>query len=192
MNTIPVNMSGGDGVTVPANLIEPMKTADVTNITQRTEAFARGMFDLMSPKQITEIQGGIQKGIDEVNNSIYGMEIGLSKIQIPGSPESEQVISLKAAIADMKDMANKMTILKDAIPQAFGTSKENYIAKIEALAPQLEKTFQDTLNKGFRQVYWTAAIASLLALAILTLYRKKRENRDEPAGNASLTNRYIN
>jgi hypothetical protein len=46
----------------------------------------------------------------------------------------------------------------------------------------LEKEYQDTLNEGFRNVYLTSGIASVIALFLLVFYSRKRENMIKRAG----------
>lgn len=84
------------------------------------------------------------------------------------------VTEIKATIVEMKDLSAKMTVLKDAIPGAFETGKDNYVAQIKKEGPQIEKTFQSTLNAGYKNVYLTSAVAAALALAVLVFYRKKK------------------
>ncbi|MDP4153695.1 MAG: hypothetical protein Q8865_09705, partial [Bacillota bacterium] len=73
----------------------------------------------------------------------------------------------------MTDLSTKMTVLKDAVPGAFKTAKNDYIKTIENKGPEIEKAFQSTLNGGFRNVYLTAAIAAVIALLLLLFYRNK-------------------
>lgn len=48
------------------------------------------------------------------------------------------------------------------------------IESMKAVIPQIEDTFQKTLNIGFRQVFLTVTIASSIAFIILIFYRKKK------------------
>lgn len=88
------------------------------------------------------------------------------------------VSSIEAAKADMNDTVSKMTIMKNAVPKNFEEANNNYLAAIEKLSPKIESEFQDTLNGGFRQIYLTTGIAALIALMILTFYRKKEYNEE--------------
>jgi hypothetical protein len=65
--------------------------------------------------------------------------------------------------------------MKAAIPGAFKTAEKNYLKAIDAKSPKIEKTFQDTLNNGFRQIYTMVGIASVAGLLLLMLYRRKKE-----------------
>ena len=65
---------------MPDDLIELMKSSDVTNITQRSKLLAERMFAQMTPKLITDIQNGVQKGIDAMNSSSKDIDIALSGV----------------------------------------------------------------------------------------------------------------
>ena len=81
---------------------------------------------------------------------------------------------MNAALAEMTDTTDKMTALKDAIPGAFETAKDNYLAEIENRRLPVETEFQTTMNTGYKQVYLTVTISSAAALVILAFYRKKK------------------
>jgi len=73
---------------MPADLIELIKSSDVTNITERSKLLADAMFAQMTPKLITDIQGGVQKGIDaltssdmDIDTAISGVEQGITQLQ---------------------------------------------------------------------------------------------------------------
>jgi hypothetical protein len=76
----------------------------------------------------------------------------------------------------MKDLQKKMTVLRDAVPGTFKTAKNSYLQEIDNKKESLEKEFQSTLNEGFRNVYLTSAIASVIALIFLLFYSRSREN----------------
>ncbi|MGL4737778.1 MAG: MFS transporter [Cellulosilyticaceae bacterium] len=225
-NTVNINMTGGGG-TLPADLVELMQSADVTNITERSKTLASRMFDEKMPTQEATIQDGIQKGIDSlatnlptfdttlaqldqgikgvdqgiagVNQGITGIQSSLAKMPPMAQPpaltaqlktlttqlktlegkksglESAKT-QLQAAKTGMQDTLTKMTTLKDAIPSTFEKAKANYLVSIDQIGSQIEKLFQDTLNKGFKQVYTTTAIASTLAFLILLLYPAKKRS----------------
>ena len=68
-----------------------------------------------------------------------------------------------------------MKALKEAIPKAFETGKENYLTEIENNRDLIEIEFQTTLNKGFQEVYATVTITSLLALIVLMAYKEEKK-----------------
>lgn len=268
MTTIEIDMSSKSGYKMPDDLVERLKSSDVTTITANSKIIASRMFDEKNPKLIAEIQDGVQKGIDAMS-SMNGMDNSISKMEkesagiegvqaaidsqkevlkqleglyaqiskmsgampsmdkmpstdkmpamnkmpstsaMPKSilemipeqvkskmPESvlaqlkdiksakdveKKIGELKTAIAGMetmKDTLVKMNTLKAAVPGAFETAKTDYLKSIDNISANIESEFQKTLNKGFKQVYLTVAIASAVALLILSLYGKKKEEDD--------------
>jgi EmrB/QacA subfamily drug resistance transporter len=97
---------------------------------------------------------------------------------------------LATAQTDLADTAAKLTVLRDAVPGAFETAKNNYLAQIDARAPQLQQTFVDTLNGGFRGIFSSTMVSGLLALLLLLGYRRpttSAEAATAPAGEAPPT-----
>lgn len=180
MTKVEINLNGNGSTELPADLIELLKTADVTNITERIKTLSSRMFNKMTPDVIAKIQNGIQKGIDGIQSSISQMDKSIVNLKVAaegvpsGINEMNPAVSkIEAVKADMNDIVNKMTVMKDAVPKAFEEANKNYLAEIDKLSPKIQSEFQDTLNVGFSQIYLTTGIASLMALIILMFYRKK-------------------
>lgn len=87
---------------------------------------------------------------------------------------------LATASADLIDTKRKLTVLRDAVPGAFEAAKNDYLAEIDALAPKLEATFANTLNGGFRNIYFATIAAGLLAALLLALYPRRAHPPEEP------------
>lgn len=129
-----------------------------------------------------------QSVLDELSevNSVTDLDEKISALDSAIGSLSDQVDSarksqteMQAAIASMTDvrnqlvnMINQMMTMKNAVPAAFETAKNDYLAAIDNEKTAIENEFQVTLNAGFKQVYMTVAVASLLALGILMCYRK--------------------
>ena len=280
MNKVQINMGEtNSSFKMPKDLLELMQSSDVTTITKNSKILSERMFDEMTPDIISNIQGGVQKGIDGMDSSlsdmdttitkmqsgydgigqgITGMQQGLSqqkaalnqlqslsammskmpgksasgampamggsivdmipisvKSQIPqavlddlktvktaddlnnkistlqtaiqametkiSDSEKQQkdmqtaITGIKSAKVEMNDTIAKMTTLKDAVPDAFDKAKQNYIKEIDNSKSSLEKEFQNTLNGGFKQVYLTVTIASLIALIVLAFYKSSKD-----------------
>lgn len=122
------------------------------------------------------------KSVDDLNAKTTELQKAISELEakIADSKKSQTDMSaavtvMKTTTAEMTDLSSKMSALKDAIPTAFETAKENYVAEIIKEGQQIESTFQSTLNNGFKNVYLTSAIGAVLAVLVLLLYRKKKE-----------------
>ena len=75
----------------------------------------------------------------------------------------------------METLLAEMNALNQAIPGAFDTAKTNYLAEIDARSGSLEQTYQSTLNAGYKSIYTTTLICSLLAILLLAVFAKKPE-----------------
>jgi len=311
-----IDISADGGGSLPADLVELLKTADVTTITARTKVVAERMFAEQTPSVIADITDGVDTGLTSLHSAekevasahhklvkavkgvdagitgmrkaakgmrsgiagmtrgiagmtsgVRGMSSGLVKINHdladltaalagvraayhaimdalpPGTPEPPpaqdlhaKIDSLKAAVkgarkgraalvakraalvrsrasltakraalsrqlatverklaaaikdrrtlvatrdelasarSDLADTAHKLTVLRDAVPGAFETAKDDYLAEIDKRAPIIEQTFATTLNGGFRGIYLSTLVASLLAALLLALYPKR-------------------
>lgn len=120
------------------------------------------------------------KSVDDLNAEINNLQKAIGELEVKISDSKKKqadmsaaVTAMKATITEMSDLSDKMTALNDAVPDAFETAKENYVAAIKKEGPQIESTFQSTLNTGYKNVYLTSAIASVLAVLLLLFYRKK-------------------
>lgn len=164
MNTIKIDMSGKSGYKIPNELMELMKSSDVTNITKNSRTFAQKMFEQMTPGIVTQIQTGIQRGIDAMNSTLSDMDKSLS-----GMEKGDYFKK------DIEDTISKMTAMKNAVPEAFKTAGTNYLNEIDKLGGTIEGKLQTELNNGFKQVYLTVTISSLIALIILAFYRNRKE-----------------
>jgi EmrB/QacA subfamily drug resistance transporter len=114
--------------------------------------------------------------ITELEGAVSSLETKIAEAQTSRDDMAKAIESINNTAADMKKLQAMMTELNDAIPEAFETAESDYIAAIDDKASEIESVFQSTLNGGFRNIYLTAAIASLVALAFLSFYSKKREN----------------
>jgi Arabinose efflux permease len=182
MQTVKFNMNATDSnIKIPKETLELMRTADVTTITPDIKTLSSVIFDQMTPKIVTNIQDGVQDGIDSLETNVSGLDRGIGAVEASIAKQSKpnpalegQLKGMQAAKASMTDTINKMNILNDAVPKAFETAKKNYLAEIDQLNSKIETEFQDTLDGGFKQVYMTVTISSILGLLLLVLYRRKK------------------
>lgn len=185
-----------NGGSLPQNLIDKLKSADATNITDVTKQVADQMFGDNVPAIIANIQNGIQTGIDKfaigssellkAEKSLTASYNALIKQKALGIPGLDSAINkMKFGLIGMADagkkinaLNTKMKALKASIPGVFEASKQKYIAEVEALRPKLEDTFQSTLNGGFKNMYLFISITSILALLLLLFYKEKSRKKE--------------
>ncbi|HEY3409507.1 MAG TPA: hypothetical protein VGK53_15150 [Propionicimonas sp.] len=87
---------------------------------------------------------------------------------------------MATALTDLADTSRKLTILRDAVPAAFETAKQEYVAEIRKRSATLETTFASTLNGGFRNIYFSTIAAGLLAALLLALYPRRAARQEAP------------
>jgi len=281
MQTIKIDFSGNSNFTMPENIINKLKSSDVTTIVGITKKMSVSMFDEMTPSVMTKIQSGLSSGIDGINSGISGMDESISKLQaaysgigqgitgmqtavasqtaalaqlkglqasmsqmgasgafsgvsgmsladmLPPAVKSSMPASVISQLADIKSMdelnakiatmqgaiktlegkiaqskqsqsqmtaaiaqmtaaktemetlASEMTILNAALPGAFETAKQNYLAELDARSGQIQEVYQSTLNKGFQSIYFTVVVSSALAILLLLFYKKRKAVTEE-------------
>jgi EmrB/QacA subfamily drug resistance transporter len=121
-------------------------------VAQRTTLVAKRA-DLS--RQLTTLEGKLAKAVKDRTKLV------------------EARTELETAAADLVDTRRKLVVLRDAVPGAFETAKDDYLAQIDTLSPTLEKTFADTLNGGFRGIYLSTMVAGVLAALLLALYPRR-------------------
>ena len=141
-------------------------------------------------KNVTEMtsQSATMKAqLDKMENSEAALKTARAKVISKRAALIEQRSKMREAIAGIKDgktsakeTLREMKVMKAAVPGAFKTAEKNYLAEIDSRSAKIEKTFQDTLNVGFRQIYVMTIISSAVGILLLMLYKKKRRS-----GNAS-------
>lgn len=172
MTTMEMSMSGEGTSTfeMPSDILEKFENSDVTTITANTAEFAKRMFDAMSPVMITSITEGINSGIDGINEGVSSLETVIEKMK--GSPAAKQ---METTLNEMKDLSNKLTIVRDAIPGVMEQAGENYQNAVMNCSAAIEDVFQATLNEGYRNMYLFVAGVNLLGLLLLVFYKEKKK-----------------
>jgi len=146
---------------------------------------------------------GMDAGLAGIDAGLAGIDAALSRAKAP--PQIEALKAQRAILAGNRDdlaakkagmaagaagiaagrsrlaeVRSTMLALQGEVAPAFTTSKDGYLAQLEAMRPRIEETFRSSLNAGFRQMYITVAVASVAAGIVLALYRTAR--RKEEAG----------
>lgn len=179
MTKVNLDMQGDGSFKMPADLLDQLKTADVTNIVARTKLLAERMFADKTPAVIADIQARVQKGIDELQGGMDDLEKTLADMKSMEELKGKQgtmkmaIAKVTEAKAGMEDTLSKMKALKEAVPGVFEKAKDDYLGEIDRRAGRIEGMFQETLNGGFKQVYLTTVIAAIIAMLILLFYRRK-------------------
>ena len=140
MTKVKINTSGSS-VKVPADVLELLKTSDVTNITARTKIFASRMFDLTTPSVIRKIQSGVQSGIDSIQNSRSDLTNQISKMNTAVSGIDKGIAQMKQAAAGIQSGLN-------GVSQALGQQKQA-LAGMNSLYAQMAAASSSAHPSGF-------------------------------------------
>lgn len=185
---VPMDMSGSSSE-VPPELLDKMKSADVTTVVDDAQEFAAAMFDLKAPAITQTIDDGIDQGIQGINAALAEVDDGLERMNgaLAGAAASGAAVppALQAAASQMSEARDQMAALRDnlqameaGVPDALESAKQSYLDEIDAHSERIESAFQATLNEGFKGVFALVAVCSIVGLALLALYRD--DKRTEP------------
>lgn len=128
---IEINMKGDGNSELPEDLVELLKTADVTNITERIKILSSRMFNENTPSVIADIQKGVQKGIEGIQSGIPEMDQGASDLKEAVNGVTAGIDGMKKAVAGMDTGIAEM---KEAI-----ASQEAAIVQLNGLYDQMIK-----------------------------------------------------
>lgn len=167
--TIPSGVTGP-----PASVSADMSAGSVDVVSMIPESILSQM-----PQSVLDQLSEV-KSVDDLDVKIAELEEAIwtlsNQVDSARASQSQMQVAIDS-MADVKNqltnMVNQMTIMKNAVPGAFETAKNDYLAAIDSQKTAIENEFQRTLNNGFKQVYMTVAIASILALIILAFYKKQ-------------------
>ncbi len=134
---------------MPASVLEDL--ADISSLTDLENMI----------KDLHTAQGELKLSIEEALSDRLEMADAMGEMDV--------------AVLDMNVLQTKMVALRDSVPSAFDTAQTNYLQAVEERQSLIERMFQDTLNQGFRNVYLTAAIASVVAILLLLFYSTAKE-----------------
>lgn len=128
------------------------------------------------PAQMQSMQNpqNLTKQIDKLSSSINTMNAEIEKSKEQQKQMAKALDGMKTGKQQLTDSIEKMKILKAAVPKAFEAAKKDYLKKIDQKKNVIEAKYQEVLNTGFKQLYLTVTIASLLALIILFFYPQKK------------------
>ena len=125
-STIEIEPNGGG--TLPDDLVDLLKTADVTNIVERSKTVATRMFDEQTPARVAEIQDGVQKGLDsltdaasELDSTVAEMADGLAEMDTNLADMADGLAEMDANLAEM---STGLAGMADALAELDGQLDE--------------------------------------------------------------------
>nr|WP_295607724.1 MFS transporter [uncultured Terrisporobacter sp.] len=117
--------------------------------------------------------------MDDMKSQMNTMKAQSNKMKSQLDSMESALTSMKETSTSMKSLKDKMVVLKNSIPGAFEEGEKSYLKEIDKRSDKIENTFQSVLNKGFKNVYLTTAVASILGLFLLFFYNDKSKKVNE-------------
>ena len=128
----------------------------------------------------------MKKQVNTMKSKMDDMKSQMNTMKAQSNKMKSQLDSMKSALTSMKEtstsmksLKEKMIVLKNSIPGAFEEGEKSYLKEIDKRRDKIENTFQSVLNKGFKNVYLTTAVASILGLFLLFFYNDKSKKINE-------------
>ena len=128
----------------------------------------------------------MKKQVNTMKSKMDDMKSQMNTMKAQSNKMKSQLDSMKSALTSMKEtstsmksLKEKMIVLKNSIPNAFEEGEKSYLKEIDKRRDKIENTFQSVLNKGFKNVYLTTAVASILGLFLLFFYNDKSKKINE-------------
>jgi EmrB/QacA subfamily drug resistance transporter len=194
MTSVSFDVSDGD-VEIPDDVIDLLKTSDVTNITERTKTFAVSMFELTTPSLISDIEDGVGSGIaslksvraelnqniDEMNEAISGMETGISQMKSAVSGMESGLNGVEEGLVQQNQALTAMNALyaqlgSVPVPEEEGDGEYSGILSMlpSEVVSGLPQSVIDQLS-GLQTPADLATKSSALASSIQTMEEKQSD-----------------
>lgn len=127
-NDVELDFNGGDSL--PADLVDLLKTADVTTITERSKLVAERMFETTAPETIATIQSGIDSGTAGLDDALKStgdarqeMTDGLASMDTQLDKMATALKKMKSSLAGMTTGIDKMGAQIDKMTTALAKMK---------------------------------------------------------------------
>ena len=128
----------------------------------------------------------MKKQVNTMKSKMDDMKSQMNTMKAQSNKMKSQLDSMKSALTSMKEtstsmksLKDKMVVLKNSIPNAFEEEEKSYLKEIDKRSDKIENTFQSVLNKGFKNVYLTTGVSSILGLFLLFFYNDKSKKVNE-------------
>lgn len=118
MQTIKLDFSsGGSDYKMPADILEKLKSSDVTSIVSITKEMSVSMFNQTSPQTISKIQNGLNSGMDGIKSGISKMDTNITKLQSGYDGLGKGISGMKSAVSSQKEALSQLQGIKASMSQ---------------------------------------------------------------------------
>ena len=102
-------LSGSGSGELPDDLVDLLRTADVTTIVERSKIVSERMFAEETPARVQEIQDGIQAGIDGLESALGDLDEGRAEMTAGLAEMDSGLVDIDAGLLDMDLAQAEMT-----------------------------------------------------------------------------------
>ncbi len=182
MQTINIDFSGNSDFTMPEDILNKLKSSDVTTIVGITKEMSASMFDEMIPSIMTKIQSGLGSGIEGINSGISGMDESLSKMQAAYSGIGQGITGMQSVVASQTAALAQLKGLSASMSQmaASGAFSGSGMSIADMLPPAVKSSMPASVIsqlKDIRSMDELNAKTAALQGAISTLNGKIAQSK---------------
>ena len=123
MQTIKLDFSGNGDYEMPADIIDKLKSSDVTTILGITKEMSVAMFDEMTPTVTENIQSGLDSGVEGITAGIAEMDTNISEIQSGYSGIGQGIAGMQTAVAAQTAALTQLQEIKASMTQIIGAGR---------------------------------------------------------------------
>lgn len=130
-------------------------------------------------KKIAQIHSvsDIDKSITDMDQAKKEMNASIKTMESSRVEMKTAMVKMSVTASELADLHDKLGALRDAVPGAFEEGKQNYLISIDERKDTIEAVFQNTLNKGFEDIYLLVAVSSAVAILLLLGYSGRKEKQ---------------
>lgn len=171
---------GVDGVDKGINSLDKSIDELNTGYDKLSDAYTKvnSAYTKMNDSYI-KANNAMKSKMNHIKSQMNTMKVQSNKMKSQLDSMKSALTSMKESSTSMKSLKEKMIVLKNSIPSAFEEGKKSYLKEIDKRSDKIENTFQSILNKGFKNVYLTTGISSILGLFLLFFYNDKSKKISE-------------
>ncbi|MCF0127241.1 MAG: MFS transporter [Pseudobutyrivibrio sp.] len=141
-----------------------------TNLMEMLPAIEMPVMDSMGDMGDMSAMGGMESADMELPAELLTM---LQSSDVTTIVEDTKVLA--SYMFDQMFSSGPMAAMKEMAPDMVDAALQSYLADIDNVGPQIEDTFQATLNEGFFDVYRLIVITAALAILVLFFYKGKEK-----------------
>lgn len=136
--TVKIDFNSNSGYEMPDELVNLMKSSDVTTITENSQKLADNMFAVMAPGIINKITTGIDSGIAGIDSGINGMSPALTKLQEGYDGISKGIAGMETAVKAQESTVQMLNTALTMLSQSGSKELPTGTSVADLIPPYVE------------------------------------------------------